>query len=179
MTAYEALNPEVEVNGQTIRSVVEAFPPALQGRGEEILARNGIEDPEAGEWYPQQAWLDAFTELHERMGSATLARIGKEIPRNADWPPDAETIVDGVESIDKAYHMNHRGGEIGSYDVERIDPETIAVRCDTPYPCPFDLGIVKSVVDEFGDRPASVRETGSECREDGADECRYDVRIRR
>lgn len=179
MPEYDALDSNVEVNGQTIRSVVEAFPPALRGRGEEILARNGIDDPGEDEWYPQQAWLDAFTELRERMGPATLGRIGKEIPKNADWPPDAETIVDGVESINKAYHMNHRGGEIGSYDVERVGPELTAVQCDNPYPCPFDLGIIKAVVDEFGDRPASVRETGSKCREDGAGECRYEVRIRR
>ena len=179
MPEYEALDPEVEVNGQTIRSVVEAFPPTLRDRGEQILARNGIEAPEEDEWYPQQAWLDAFTELRERVGTATLTQIGKEIPRNADWPPDTETIVDGVESIDTAYNMNHRGGEIGSYEVERVGPETIAVRCDTPYPCPFDLGIVKSVVDEFGDRPTSVRETSTDCREEGASVCRYEVVIRR
>jgi predicted hydrocarbon binding protein len=175
MVDYEPTDSEVEVNGQTVLSVVNAFPDALTRRGESILADNGIENPEEGEWYPQEYWLDAFSDIHESMGESTLERIGKSIPRSAEWPPGTDTIVAGVESIDTAYHMNHRGGEIGNYEAEQIDETRIHVTCDNPYPCAFDTGILKGVVDEFGEERARVREIGAGCRAEGDDHCLYEI----
>lgn len=175
MQEYEPLDSAVEVNGQTILSVVHAFPEGLRSHGERILAENGIDDPEEDEWYPQEHWLESFNDLHEQMGESTLAQIGKKIPRSAEWPPGTNTIVDGVESIDTAYHMNHRGGEIGNYDAEQAGAETIYVVCDNPYPCAFDVGILEGVVDEFGETRASINEIGTECRADGGDECQYEI----
>jgi len=175
MGGYEPIDSGVEVNGQTVLSVVYAFPDALQGRGEEILANNGIEDPAEDEWYPQSAWLDSFTELAESMGDSTLEKVGRTIPEKAEWPPGTASIVAGVESIDDAYHMNHRGGEIGTYAAEKTAETTIRVTCDNPYPCAFDTGILKGVAAEFGDNRATVREVGDGCRENGANECVYEV----
>jgi hypothetical protein len=175
MGEYKPLDSGVEVNGQTVLSVVHAFPDALQSRGERVLANHGIEEPTEDEWYPQSAWLDAFSELSDTMGESTLEQIGKMIPQSAEWPPETETIVDGVESIDAAYHMNHRGGEIGTYDAEQVVDNRIHVTCDNPYRCAFDTGILKGVVTEFGGSTARVSEIGSGCREDGADSCLYEV----
>lgn len=175
MGSYEPIDSNVEVNGQTVLSVVHAFPEALQSQGERILADNGIEDPAEDEWYPQAAWLDAFSDLTDSMGESTLEQIGKTIPRSAEWPPGTDSVVEGVESIDSAYHMNHRGGEIGNYEADRVGENTIQVTCDNPYPCAFDMGILKGVVEEFGDARARVDEVGDGCREAGADHCRYEV----
>jgi predicted hydrocarbon binding protein len=175
MTEYEPLDPEVEANGRTILSFVRAFPDALQERGEEILADNGIEDINEDEWYPQEDWLAAFEDVSESMGDSTLGKIGKEIPRNAEWPPGTDTVVEGVESIDEAYRMNHRNGEIGSYTAKRVEQNKIHVECDNPYPCAFDVGIIKGVVKEFGDSTAFVDEVGDGCREEGAESCLYEV----
>ena len=175
MVTYEPLDSDVEVNGQTVLSVVHAFPESLQERGKRILANHGIEDPRMETWYPQEAWLAAFSELSESMGESTLERIGKMIPQSAEWPPDTDTVVDGVESIDAAYHMNHRNGEIGNYAAERLEENTIHVTCDNPYPCAFDTGILKGVVEEFGDSRARVNEIGASCREEGSENCLYEV----
>jgi hypothetical protein len=175
MPKYEPFDPNVEVNGQTVLSVVHAFPDGLQDRGKRILANHGIEEPTDDEWYSQQAWLAAFSELADTMGESTVEQIGKMIPQSAEWPPGTETIVGGVESIDKAYHLNHRGGEIGSYAAEQVGETTIEVTCDNPYPCAFDTGILEGVVTEFGEQRARVNETGADCREDGAESCLYEV----
>jgi hypothetical protein len=175
MAEYKPLDDGVEVNGQTVFSVIHAFPDALQARGERILADHGIEEPEEDEWYDQEDWLSAFGELRESMGEATLENIGKMIPKSAEWPPGTESIVGGIESIDTAYHMNHRGGEIGNYSAEQADDSRIRVVCDNPYPCAFDRGILKGVVNEFGTSRAKVEEIGGGCREEGADQCTYEV----
>jgi hypothetical protein len=175
MGSYEPLDTGVEVNGQTVLSVIHAFPETLQARGERILADHGIEDPTEQEWYAQEAWLAAFEDLSDSMGDSTLEKVGKMIPQSADWPPGTTSIVDGVESIDSAYEMNHRGGEIGNYAVDRREENSLYVTCDNPYPCAFDVGILKGVVEEFGDERALVNEIGNTCREEGGDSCRYEV----
>lgn len=175
MNEYEPIETGVEVNGQTVLSVVEAFPAGLQSQGERILASHGIDEPEEGSWYEQAAWLSAFGELYDSLGERSIEKIGKTIPKTAEWPPGTDDIVSGVESIDRAYHMNHRGGEIGSYSAEKVEEGLIRVTCDNPYPCPFDRGILKGVVSEFGERRAAVKEVGEHCREEGAKQCEYEV----
>ena len=60
--------------------------------GLKILAEHGIANPQPGHWYPQQAWLDAFKAIAEKIGAGTLLAIGKTIPENAQWPPHVDTI---------------------------------------------------------------------------------------
>ncbi|MFB6114873.1 MAG: hypothetical protein ABEK04_01165, partial [Candidatus Nanohalobium sp.] len=67
----------------------------------------------------QKDWLKAFKEIDEELNDTALWNIGKQIPHNAKWPDDVTTPEDGLASIDKAYHMNHRNGEIGHYAFEK------------------------------------------------------------
>lgn len=177
MTTYEPLDSGVEVNGQAVLSVVNSFPDGSQSQGEQILANHGIKDPTDDEWYPQEAWLGALGELTDKLGQATVETIGREIPRSADWPPGTNTIVGGIASIDLAYQMNHRNGEIGNYEAEGVEGDRIHIVCDNPYPCQFDIGIIKGVIDEFGDEQAQVMEIGDTCREEGEESCKYEVKL--
>lgn len=176
MVEYEPLDSGVEVNGQTVLAVVEGLPEILRDRGREILADKGIEQPEAGEWYPQEQWLASFAHLHENMGESALERIGEEIPDTADWPEGVDSIREGIESIETAYHMNHRGGDIGHYEATRVDESCIHVVCDNPYPCAFDTGILRGVVKTVHEQGARIEEIGDGCRSDGAEACRYEIK---
>lgn len=176
MAQYQAFDENVEVNGRTVLSVVDGVSAAFEGSALEILAENGIVDPDPNEWYPQQAWLDAFAEIDASIGETTLEQIGKSIPDNAEWPEEADSVVDGLNTINRAYQANHRGGTIGYYDATPVDETTVHVECQNPYPCAFDTGIIASVADEFVERGfPSVREVGDECRADGGDTCQYEV----
>lgn len=176
MAQYEAYETGVEVNGRTVLAVIDGVPTAFEQKARRILRENGIEDPEPNGWYPQQAWLDGFAEIDESIGGAALNQIGKSIPENADWPDDVDTLVGGLESIDEAYQMNHRGGSIGYYDTEAIDATTVRVECKNPYNCAFDEGIIKATAMKFADSGIpSVTEVGSECRENGGEKCLYEV----
>ena len=79
----------------------------------------------------------------------TLLMIGRQIPKNAKWPPDVDTLEKGLASIDVAYHLNHRGGEIGSYRFEKTSANTAKMVCRNPYPCDFDLGLIDAVAHKF------------------------------
>jgi hypothetical protein len=176
MASFKAFAPGVEVNGETVLSVVVGVPGG-ESLARRILAESGIADPQAGKWYPQQAWLDAFKKLADEVGPRTLFTIGKAIPENAQWPPFVNSIETALPSIDMAYHMNHRGGDIGKYGFESAGERSARMVCRNPYPCDFDRGIISSVATRF--KPATVavvttrHDDTQPCRAKGADSCTY------
>lgn len=178
MAEFEAFEADVEVTGQTVLAFVEGVPAAFEDRALEILADHGIEDPQPGEWYSQQAWLDAIEDIDAQIGAATLTRIGEQVPRTAEWPSTAELVVGALELIDEAYRLNHRNGEIGSYDAEQVATDAVRVHCNNPYPCPFDKGLVRAVAEDVSlQQDVFVTEESDQCRSDGGDECLYRVEL--
>ena len=58
MQAFKASSPRDRVLGASVRAFVSAL--GFYGpRGLQILAENGIPDPQPSEWYPLQSYLDA------------------------------------------------------------------------------------------------------------------------
>lgn len=180
MNQFEAIDPEVEINGQTILAMVDGvarFSEEYRSTVERAMAKNGIDDPTPGEWYPQQAWLDAFETLATDLQPHILDRIGEQIPDAADWPGRITGVEEGLQSINEAYHANHRGGEIGYYRLLSSGEQSGKMECKNPYPCPFDRGIIRAVAQQYA--PLSsfvfVEETGDECRLDNGSTCTYTV----
>jgi hypothetical protein len=172
---FKALAPGVQVTGAAVLAVVAELDD-LRRIGLRILAGHGIEAPEHDKWYPQQAWLDAFQELAEKTGRATLKAIGRRIPDTALWPREGYSIPAALASIDVAYHMNHRGGEIGHYGFTRTGDRSAMMVCDNPYPCDFDLGIVERTAGKFsppGTTPSVRHDDSRPCRREGAESCTY------
>lgn len=181
MAPYAAFDQNVEIRGETVLAVVEGamgkFSDTYQERAITALADEGIENPVSDEWYPQQAWLNAFERIAGDLEPHVLDRIGEQIPSVADWPGDVSTVPDGLRSIDDAYQRNHRGGEIGYYNFEQTDDQTGTLTCYNPYPCPFDRGLIRGVAQKYASLDAFVfiEETGPTCRRDGDDTCTYTV----
>lgn len=153
MAQFKAKEPGVEVLGDAILSTVQAMG-GFRETALRILRENGIENPERGQWYLQQDWLDAFKQIAETIGRNTLYLIGTKIPESAVFPPDLKTIHDALGSIDVAYHMNHRGGEIGTYTYKQTGERGGTFVCDNPYPCDFDRGIIEAMAKRF--KPADA-----------------------
>lgn len=181
MAQFQAFDENVEINGQTILATVDGAVARFSEEYQQIvraaLEANGIVDPGPDEWYPQQAWLNAFGVLAEDLEPHLLDRIGEQIPESADWPGGISGVEEGLHSINEAYHANHRGGEIGFYRFERSNNQSGEATCKNPYPCPFDRGIIRAVTRRYAPVEAFVfvEETGRECRRDGGDTCTYTV----
>lgn len=179
MAQYLAFDPHVEVNNQTVRSVVEALDTGKEFRAE-VLHKHGIQLQDEA-WWPQQSWLDAFREIAEEVGEKTLFMIGKAIPEHAQFPPEINNLEAALHSIDVAYHMNHRGGEIGHYSVLGFDGKNRAATmvCTNPYPSEFDRGIITTILRRF--RPSDslaqnvMLDLSQPTRKDGADSCTYQI----
>ena len=176
MSEFKAFAPGVQVIGQSVLSIVEGMG-AFRETALRILKEHNIINPQPNHWYVQQDWLDAFKVISEKAGSMTLLMIGRQIPKNAKWPPDVDTLEKGLSSIDTAYHMNHRGGDIGCYRFEKTGDRSAKMVCRNPYPCDFDLGLIDAVAHKF--KPPSVpiitakHDPSQPCRKKGADSCTY------
>lgn len=181
MAIYEAFDRNVEVNGQTVLMIIEEamglFSDDYRNRAFTALAEEGISEPAPDEWYPQQAWLNAFETIANDLQPHVLNRLGEELPNVADWPNDFDSVPAGLQSIGDAYQRNHRGGEIGTYQFNQIDDQTGEVTCNNPYPCQFDRGLIRGVAQKYApvDSFVFVEESGATCRRNGDDTCTYTV----
>ncbi|MCX5859478.1 MAG: hypothetical protein NT056_06225 [Proteobacteria bacterium] len=175
MTQFQAVSPKVEVNGAAVLSVVEGMD-TFKKTALDILARHGINNPKKERWYLQQSFLDAFREIAEKIGPVTLKRIGSKIPQTATWPPKIKTVEEALASIDVAYHINHRGGEIGRYRFEKTGKSSGLILCDNPYPCPFDFGLIQATARSFAGKdiiPMVRHDDHQPCRQKGGESCTY------
>jgi len=181
MTEFKSMQPGVEVVGQVIGAFLDSFPPEVKPVGLEILEKHGIKDLAPGTYYPLQSFLDAMKAISDRFGSEMLGRIGERIATNAVLPPGLDSLEACLGSIDTAYHMNHRGGEIGRYLYSFEGTEKGLSRakmvCPNPYPCTFDRGVIEGFAKRF--KPPNcidvlVRHDETKpCRRQGADSCTY------
>ncbi|WP_181861585.1 hypothetical protein [Haloplanus salinus] len=104
MAPYEAFDDDVEVHGRTIIAVADdalaRFSDAYRETAFDALADNGIDDPSADEWYPQQAWLNTFETIAAELEPHILDRLGEQIPDVAEWPSGDNPGEDGGELQD-------------------------------------------------------------------------------
>ena len=75
MTQFKACAPSVEVNGETVLSVVEGMG-IFKDSAYKVLEENGIKDPAPGKWYSQQAWLNSYKKIfgNNRSNNASTNR---------------------------------------------------------------------------------------------------------
>lgn len=192
LAQFMTLSDGVEVNGETISVIVDGMAN-FRDTAIKILAENGIINPQAGEWYDQQAWLNSFKKISSTLHAVTLTYIGRKIPESANFPVELDGIEAALKSIDVAYHMNHRrNGEIlfdsvtgkmkegiGHYLYKRIAVNRAVMVCHNPYPCDFDRGIIDAVA--FRHKPVGTtnvrvtHEAPDHCRKNGYDFCTYMV----
>jgi len=145
---------------------------------EKFYEKNNTKGIDVNKFYPQQAYLDMLRQISDQLGEATLLRIGEMIIDNTKRRPSGvNTLEKALATINDAYMMNHRGGEIGSYRYEKIDDKTYKMTCDNPYPCAFYMGIMRGIIKKFSPS-AAVRHAEGECRAKGESRCTYVVTLR-
>jgi hypothetical protein len=180
MAQFIPFSHGVEVNGQTILSFVHALPSS-QATFYKVLGDHGLSDIYKEGWFSQEKWLHAFKEIYETLGPNTLFMIGKAIPENAIFPDEIDSLEKALSSIDVAYHMNHRGGEIGYYQLSNFDlnARMAIMECKNPYPSDFDRGIIMTMLRRFLPKESVkhnvVLDTDKPTRLDGGEQCTYIV----
>jgi hypothetical protein len=191
---FRSFEPKIEVNGQTVFSIVDGLGSFKTLSKKHLTSVNigKIENNElvidTNGWYSQESWLEAFQSIAKEIGDNSLFKIGLSIPKNATFPPWVKDITSAIQSIDVAYHINHRkngkalfdmqSGQmtegIGHYGFEKLEGKNMILsECKNPYPCAFDKGIITAMAQEFEVKASVVHDDSKPCRKNGADSCTY------
>src|SRR5689334_4395312 len=103
---------KTEVQGSILQSLSIGLG-AFQSKLKKILQERGIETIDPTGWYD----FDMVLTLLNQNGPAVLTQVGKQISDNAVFPPEVNTFEKSLLTLNMAYHMNHRNGNIGEYVV--------------------------------------------------------------
>lgn len=188
---YKVFEEGMKVNGRTIYAIVNALT-SIKFLIEKIFIEVGlpkIEEIESNSWYSQQNWLNAFKIISEKAGPHTLMVIGENIPKNADFPPNITNIEEALASIDVAYHLNHKNANdqilyengrmfegIGHYElVKKSGKNQLLMKCENPYNCDFDRGIINTMAKRFQPNAIILHEDPKTCRKLGNEFCVYKI----
>ncbi|SEW23839.1 4-vinyl reductase [Natrinema salifodinae] len=177
-TGFEGSLEGSEVIGRSPLSYIAAGESVSSFVGKEItskLAEYGLEDIEPEDWYPLAIPLAMLYDMRDEYGGVRMRNMGQNVPKNVEFPPELSEVDNALRAIDQAYHQNHRGGEIGSYEFKKEGPNEASMICENPYPCEFDKGLIRGVAKKFADNPVQVEEVGDQCRADGDHRCEYRI----
>jgi hypothetical protein len=187
----------IEVRGLTVYAVVDGFGSFKRVPSDILLelgvgraGPDGLLRLHEDEWIPQALWLQGFELLSRKVGDGALFGVGQKLPANAVFPPWVVDVHSAIKSVDFAYHMNHRKhGQlmldeatglmlegIGHYGyAPTFGEDRIVARCENPYPCDFDRGLLTALARKFAKQVWVEHLEPETCRKKGADHCSYAV----
>ncbi|PCC71648.1 hypothetical protein SAMN02745121_01191 [Nannocystis exedens] len=188
MTQYVPMAPNITVYGQTTSVFIDVLKQfsVLQ---KAMLDALGVEQFDPHSWYPQELILRAYQKVDLVLGGRGLERFGRQIPPLVAFPPGIDDAHTVLSMLDATYHLNHSRdgvpmldlatGEmtegIGHYAYERVGEREVLMRCDNPYPCRFDMGLIAGFAERFAAGVEMSHEPGG-CRAKGGEKCVYRVR---
>lgn len=169
---YQALSPSAEVKGNAILAILNGI--MYRNLAEQILAKHGLNYIDPEQWYPEQSWLDAFSEISAELGEAALYAIGRAVPPVIDIP-EMNNIEEALNHLNEVYQAHHRGGESGGYEVTMLGSNSARIESNNPRPCAYDMGLISAYIEKFngGKRVMLKHEDEMCCRNHRYHECIY------
>ncbi|WP_223754257.1 hypothetical protein [Myxococcus sp. RHSTA-1-4] len=185
----------IQASGSSVYSVVAAIKSfsvlvneLMQDLKVQTRDERGVLVLDTNAWYDLELYLPVYKRIDTLLGGRGLEKVGSFVPQNAVFPPHVKDVQSALASIDIAYHMNHRKdgrdmfnpatGEmmegIGHYTYQPVAGKNEAVMvCDNPYPCRFDMGLIKGMAQRFQPQATLTHDAHQGCRHKGAASCTY------
>ncbi len=151
-------DPKALVRAANVRATLDAFNlvPSL---GRKLIERHDlrVDDLRSDNFVLVQRWLDTLRDIQNEVGTTVVREVGARIIENADFPPNFKTATAILEALDAIYYVNHKG-DVGHYRVSRDERGVLTIRCETPYPRHFELGLVEGITrnKRVADRPYAI-----------------------
>lgn len=147
---YTAFGPDAHVYGAAMLAFVESINYANFSN---ILASHGLTHIHPTEWYPQQVWLDVFSDIASATGGTLdLISIGMKIADTAAMPPQVQQMPFADIMLgfnDGSYLANNRGKDIGGIETRILGEGHILMIDKTPYPDDFVYGAYYGMARRF------------------------------
>lgn len=189
--------PGITVSGVSVQSIVDAvrsFSVLVEALLEAMKvpprSDGGARAVDPNVWYPLEDCMLAYKKIDTLLGGRGLEKVGSMVPKNAVFPANITDVASALQSIDIAFHMNHRRdgkdmfnpvtGEmlegIGHYEYHPVPGKNEArIVCGHPYPCRFDQGLIRGMAQRFEPNATLTHDPAQGCRQKGAESCTYIV----
>ncbi|ADO68893.1 hypothetical protein [Stigmatella aurantiaca] len=139
----------VEVMSNTARTLFGAVG-LLEQETRRIITAHGIPTLAQQGWYPLQTLLLCLNDIRSQIGPYTVHALGQHTARHITFLPSIDSFGGALSSLNEAYRMHHRGtGEIGGFQYQPQSVRSARIRCDNPYPCEFDQGLLEALFELF------------------------------
>lgn len=142
---------DVEVSGQLIAalpSAVEETCGSFEQAMERYMTESSLETVDYDSWYDRSELLAMCTHLRDRVGEQIIERLGRFVPALLDWPSDVTTVAAALAHLEDWYDGLHRGHD-DSIEYRMVDDHHAQLTFDTPYPAPFERGLVRGIGHQF------------------------------
>lgn len=147
---YQTFGPDSEVYGAAMLAFVISINYT---NFHTILEKYDVVHIEPEKWYPQQLWLDIFSDISSQPGaSANLVSIGMKIVDTAPMPPEVQALPfkDIMLGFNQgSYLANNRGKDIGGIETQILSDQHILMIDKTPYPDDFVYGAYYAMARRF------------------------------
>ncbi len=156
MARYASFDSNVEVIGHNMLSFVQNVNAS---NVLPLLKKHGLAEIDPAEWYPLQRWLDVLSDLSSQAGSMfDLVAIGAAISKTAVMPPEVEKMPfeQFLYLVDQVYQMQHRGGNAGQVEIEKVADRHMKLKVRVPYPDDLEYGTTYGFAHRFLPKDADV-----------------------
>lgn len=118
---YLSSEPNVDVIGAAVISIVDNLQ---SDEIQPLLEKHGLTNVQPETWYPVEKWLGVMNDLAQDANTTpNYVAIGMAVAENVVLPPELQSasLADILHMWDNIYQMQHRGGNVGSVQIEKID----------------------------------------------------------
>ena len=157
----------------------------MEAAGLPLVGADG--KPALPDWFPLDENLRILDGIGRTFGDAAVFEIGSSVPEHAKFPPAVRDLRQALETLDAAFHSNHRrdgavmydpaAGSvlegIGHYRCASAGSGRLIIDSTSCYPCSFDLGLVSGLAARFDGAAKVQHPPEGPCRRRGADRCGY------
>lgn len=117
---------ESRISGAYVAAFVKSageVSPIFEKKAVETLEESGISDPKESDWYDNERFGDALSEIVEKAGEKTVKQAGREMVKITDEIVQQDSAEAGLEvftSQHDAIHENHSKESAGVVNYEQI-----------------------------------------------------------
>lgn len=150
---YISPNPESRILGLALNAVLSSIK---LDEFADLVEQNGLNqiDPEA--WYPTQLVLNMYKAISEQPnGSENLVSIGVKVYQNAILPPEVNSILTALHTLNAVMDLNMRNVESERYEIEQLSDQCIRVTETTAFPHDLIYGYLYGICRRFA--PAGTK----------------------
>lgn len=156
MARYVSFDQKVEVIGQNMLSFVQNINAQ---NVMPLLKKHGLAEIDPEQWYPLQRWLDVLSDLSAQAGGVfDMVAIGAAISQTALMPPEVEKMPfeQFLYLVDQVYQMQHRNGDAGKVEIEKVADRHMKVIVRVPYPDDLEYGTTYGFAHRFLPKDARI-----------------------